>query len=241
MRRIAIVGGGQAGLPLAFGLLDSGYEVTVVSNRTPDDIRAGKVMSSQCMFDPALELERGLGLNDWEGVCPPIEGIGFSVPHPAAGGAKLIDWKARLERPAQSVDQRVKMSAWLEQFELRGGRLRIQDAGVAEFETLAATHDLVILAAGKGEVVRLFERDASRSPFDGPQRALALTYVHGLEKVQNYSRVSFKPDSRRRRVLRVSRADVERSVRHHGVRGRAPRSARLLARHSYAAGTSRHG
>jgi 2-polyprenyl-6-methoxyphenol hydroxylase-like FAD-dependent oxidoreductase len=191
MRRIAIVGGGQAGLPLAFGLLDRGYEVTVVSDRTPDDIRAGKVMSSQCMFDPALEIERGLGINDWEGVCPPVEGIGFSVPHPAAGGAKLIDWKARLERPAQSVDQRVKMSAWLEQIELRGGRLRIQDAGVAEFEMLADTHDLVILAAGKGEVVRLFERDASRSPFDRPQRALALTYVHGLEKVQDYSRVSF--------------------------------------------------
>ena len=47
MRRIAIVGGGQAGLPLALGLLDKGYEVTVVTNREPDDIRRGKVMSSQ--------------------------------------------------------------------------------------------------------------------------------------------------------------------------------------------------
>ncbi|MFX1734282.1 FAD-binding oxidoreductase [Paraburkholderia sp. A1RI_3L] len=191
MRRIAIVGGGQAGLPLAFGLLEQGYEVTVVSNRTPEDIRGGKVMSSQCMFDPALQIERDLGINDWERACPEVHGIGFAVPHPQERGAKVIDWNARLDKPAQSVDQRVKMSAWLEQVEARGGRLVIQDAGVAELEALADTHDLVVLAGGKGEVVRLFERDASRSPFDKPQRALALTYVHGLEKTPDYARISF--------------------------------------------------
>ncbi|KVL19506.1 styrene monooxygenase/indole monooxygenase family protein [Burkholderia sp. MSMB1826] len=191
MRRIAIVGGGQAGLPLAIGLLDQGYEVTVVTNRAPDDIRRGKVMSSQCMFAPALKIERDLGLNQWEDACPPVEGIGFAVPHPESVGAKIIDWSARLDRPAQSVDQRVKMPVWLELVESRGGRVLIQDAGIAELEALADNHDLVVLAAGKGEVVRLFERDAARSPFDKPQRALALTYVHGLEKAPDYSRVSF--------------------------------------------------
>ena len=62
---------------------------------------------------------------------------------------------------------------------------------MAELETLAQSHDLVILAAGKGEVVKLFERDAARSQFDKPQRALALTYVHGLAPTPDYSRVSF--------------------------------------------------
>ena len=191
MRRIAIVGGGQAGLPLAIALLDKGYEVTVVTNRTPDDIRRGKVMSSQCMFDPALQIERDLGLDQWADACPPVEGIGFAVCHPEPAGAKVVDWRARLDLPAQSVDQRVKMPVWLELFESRGGRVLIQDAGIAELEALADDHDLVVLAAGKGEVVRLFERDAARSPFDKPQRALALTYVHGLEKTSDYSRVSF--------------------------------------------------
>ncbi|MFT4246937.1 MAG: FAD-binding oxidoreductase [Pseudomonas sp.] len=191
MRRIAIVGGGQAGLPLAFGLLAKGYEVTVVTNRTPEDIRNGKVLSSQCIFDPALRIERELGIDQWEQLCPPVEGIGFAVPHPEVAGAKAIDWSARLEHPAQSVDQRVKMPAWLEQVEARGGTLLIQDVGVAELEALAASHDLVLLAGGKGEVVKLFERDAARSPFDKPQRALALTYVHGLQPSPDYSRVAF--------------------------------------------------
>lgn len=191
MRRIAIVGGGQAGLPLALSLLDRKYDVTLVSNRTPDHIRAGKVMSSQCMFDASLQIERDVGLNQWEAVCPPVEGISLTVPHPEQPGAKLIDWSHRLDHIAQAVDQRVKMPAWLELFEQRGGKLILKDAGVAELEELAATNDLVILAAGKGEVVKLFERDAARSRFEQPQRALALTYVHGLAPTPDYSRVSF--------------------------------------------------
>lgn len=191
MRRIAIVGGGQAGLPLALTLLDKGYQVTVATNRTPDDVRRGKVLSSQCMFDASLQIERDLGLNPWERDCPPVQGIGLTVPHPEQPGAKLINWASRLDKPAQAIDQRLKMPAWMELLEQRGGHLLIQDVGVAELETLAESHDLVVLAAGKGEVVKLFERDAQRSMFDKPQRALALTYVHGLEETPEFSRVAF--------------------------------------------------
>jgi 2-polyprenyl-6-methoxyphenol hydroxylase-like FAD-dependent oxidoreductase len=186
VRRIAIVGGGQAGLPLAFGLLDRGYEVTVVSNRTPAEIRAGRVMSTQMMFGSALRVERDLGINYWESACPHVEGVRFAITQTEPAAGKLVDWKTRLQRPGQSVDQRVKMAGWLERLEGRGGRLLLQDVGLPELEVLAATHDLVIVAAGKGDVVRLFERDASRSPFDQPQRALVLTYVHGLEKSGDY-------------------------------------------------------
>jgi 2-polyprenyl-6-methoxyphenol hydroxylase-like FAD-dependent oxidoreductase len=191
MRKIAIVGGGQAGLPLALGLLSKGYHVTVYTNRTPDDISSGKVMSSQCMFGESLKIERDLGLNQWEAACPLIEGIGFTVPHPELPGQKAIDWAARLDRPAQAVDQRVKMPVWMNMVEQRGGKLVIQDVGVAELEVLTAENDLVVLAAGKGEVVKLFERDVSRSTFDKPQRTLALTYVNGLEAAPNFSRVAF--------------------------------------------------
>ncbi|WP_340620260.1 styrene monooxygenase/indole monooxygenase family protein [Xenorhabdus siamensis] len=191
MRRIAIVGGGQAGLPLALGLLDKGYQVTVVTNRTPDEVRTGRVMSSQCMFDFSLQFERDLALDRWETQCPPVEGIGFTVPHPEIPHEKVIDWSARLNNYAQAVDQRIKMPFWLEQFASRGGNLEIRDVGMTELEQLTASHELVILAGGKGNIVKLLERDASRSPYDKPLRALALTYVHGMLPVPEYSRVSF--------------------------------------------------
>lgn len=191
MRKIAVVGSGQAGLPLALGLLAKGFDVTVATNRTPDDIRNGRVMSSQCMFDDSLQIERDLGLNQWEDACPTVDGIGLTVPHPDVPHEKLINWSARLHRPAQAVDQRVKMPAWLQQFERQGGRLLIEDVGIPELERLAKENELVIVAAGKSEIVKLFERDASRSAFDKPQRALALTYVNGLRPAQEYSRVAF--------------------------------------------------
>ncbi|WP_454732297.1 MULTISPECIES: styrene monooxygenase/indole monooxygenase family protein [Cupriavidus] len=190
-QRIAIVGAGQSGLQMALGLQARGYRVTLMTNRTPEQVRAGKVMSSQCMFDRALQCERELALDWWGDTCPPVEGIGLAVPHPEQPGAKLIDWAARLERPAQAVDQRLKMPAWMEAFAQRGGDLRIADAGIAELEALAAEHDLVLLAAGKGEIVNRFERDAARSPFTAPQRALALTYVNGMRPGSPFSRVAF--------------------------------------------------
>ncbi len=97
MRRIAIVGAGQSGLQLGLGLLDTGYEVTMITNRTADEIRQGKVMSSQCMFHTALQTERDLGLNFWEEQCPAVEGIGLALVNPE-NGSKAFEWSARLER-----------------------------------------------------------------------------------------------------------------------------------------------
>ena len=116
MSTILIVGAGQAGLQLGLGLLKQGHTVTVVSNRKPDDIRDGRVMSSQCMFGASLQHERDLGLNFWERECPPIDGISLVVPAPDGSG-KAIDWASRLDRPAQSVDQRVKYPVWMTELE----------------------------------------------------------------------------------------------------------------------------
>jgi hypothetical protein len=189
MRRITIVGGGQSGLQLGLGLLKKGYEVTVVSNRTAEDIYSGRVMSSQCMFHTALEAERELGINFWESDCPPVEGISLQVPGP--DGKKIVDWSARLDRYAQAVDQRLKIPGWMKEFTEKGGNLVIKDAGVADLEAYAKSSDLVVVAAGKGEIVKLFERDAAKSPYDKPQRALALTYVTGMTPRPVHSAVCF--------------------------------------------------
>ena len=162
MRKILIVGAGQAGLQLANGLAQSRYDVTVVSNRTPEQIHDGRVLSSQCMFDRSLQHERDLGLDFWESECPAVEGLSFSVPAPDGNG-KAIFFEARLDRPAQSVDQRLKMPRWLEELEGRGGRVELHEASADDLERYADENDLVIIAAGKGEVARLFERDAERS------------------------------------------------------------------------------
>ncbi|MFV2119989.1 styrene monooxygenase/indole monooxygenase family protein [Streptomyces sp. Act-28] len=178
MRKILIVGAGQSGLQLALGLQAQGYEVTLMSNRTADEIRHGRVMSTQCMFHTALQHERDLGLAFWEPRAPRIEGLGVSVAGP--DGARAVDWVGRLDGYAQSVDQRVKMAGWMDVFAQRGGQLVIHGAAVSDLDYFSRAYDLVLVAAGKGELVSMFERDPARSPFAEPQRALAVAYVHGL-------------------------------------------------------------
>jgi hypothetical protein len=191
MRKITILGGGQAGLQLACGLLQKGYEVKLVQDRTAEQIRTGKVMSSQCMFDQALENEREIGLDFWAEECPEIHSINFTVPAPDGSGNKAIDWNGKLDRPAQAVDQRRKYPVWMEEVERRGGTIEIRQATIADLEAYAAASDLTIVAAGKGDIAKLFERDAEKSPFDRPQRALALTYLHGMTPRPDHTAVNF--------------------------------------------------
>lgn len=191
MSKITIVGGGQSGLQLGIGLLQGGWDVTVVTDRSPEQIMNGRVTSSQCMFANALDHERALGIDFWDDTCPPVEGISVSVPHPEIAGAKAIEFSSRLDRPALSVDQRIKFPRWMEHFEASGGKLVLHEASVADLETYADQSALVVVAAGKGEIAKMFERDAERSQFDQPMRALALTYVTGMTPRPEYSAVCF--------------------------------------------------
>ena len=178
MAKILIVGAGQAGLQLALGLQGDGHDVTVMTDRTPDEIRAGRVLSTQCMFNTALSHERDLGLNLWDAQAPLVQGLGVSVSGPES--ARVIDWVGRLDGPAQSVDQRVKMPAWLELFAERGGKVVVNGVTVSDLDLLVRGYDLTLVAAGKGELVSMFARDEERSVFTAPQRALSVSYVHGL-------------------------------------------------------------
>lgn len=186
MRKILVVGAGQSGLQLALGLQKHGYEITLMSNRTADEIRSGRVLSTQCMFHTALQHERDLGLAFWEDRAPKIEGLGVSVADPGSyepgPAGRAIDWLGTLHDGfAQSVDQRLKMAGWIETFVQRGGQLVIHGAAVSDLDYFSRTYDLILITAGKGELVSMFGRDASRSPYAEPRRALAVAYVHGME------------------------------------------------------------
>lgn len=181
MRQITIVGGGQAGLPLAIGLLKAGLRVRLVQNRTAADLAGGKVLSSQCVFGTAREQERKLGLDLWDQEAPSITGMRIAVAAPDGSGNKAFGFIGNLAERAQSVDQRVKFPRFLELFEQLGGTVVIADAGIPELEQYANDSDLVIVAAGKGAVSQLFARDAARSPYDKPMRALSLVYTKGTK------------------------------------------------------------
>ena len=178
MRSVLIVGAGQSGLQLALGLRAEGYDVTLMSARTPPEIRAGRPMSTQGMFHDALQTERALGLDLWDDRAPAF--AGFRVTLSAPPGQQALAFNARLSHPGRSVDQRIKMADWLELAEQRGVAVEYRAVGAGELDALAARHDLTVIAAGRGDLVSIFDRDPRRSVYDAPQRGLAVAYVHGL-------------------------------------------------------------
>jgi hypothetical protein len=195
VRKILIVGAGQAGLQLALSLQAEGYDVTVMSARTPDEIRTGWPTSTQVMMYRALDREREVKLNLWDGAATPIGGIGFNLS--PAPGVSAFSFSGAWARPGNSVDQRLKMSTWIELFEQRGGRVIYHSVMTSDLSGLAPLYDLTIIAAGKGEIVELFDRDAERSHYTRPARQLAAIYLHGIADPDGVTeprmRVSLRP------------------------------------------------
>jgi hypothetical protein len=179
MRKITIVGAGQAGLMLGIGLRKQGFAVRIYSDRNAEQIHSGRILSNQCMWHGALEIERQFGLQYWDEDPPKISGFELSVVDRNQG--RLANYIAPLSNPGQSVDQRLKIPVWMGEFERLGGELIIKKVDIDDLNRRSQDSDLVILAAGKGrgELKTLFEVDETKTLFHEPQRFGASVYTTG--------------------------------------------------------------
>ena len=177
-RRIAVVGAGPAGTALALGLARAGHDLTLVSDRTAEEVGAGAVMSSQITFESALDVEHALGIADLLPPAPPIERLSYDTVR-LDGSTAAFD--TRLSTPARSLDQRVRLPLLMHEIERLGGKVVIRSAGVDDLEDLTRDHDLVVVSTGRGGLATLFPVDIDRSPYPAAQRVASLTYVSGAE------------------------------------------------------------
>jgi 2-polyprenyl-6-methoxyphenol hydroxylase-like FAD-dependent oxidoreductase len=183
MTKIAVIGAGQAGLLLGIGLVDRGHRVTLVSDRTPEQVLASAIPAGSMVFHDGLEIERELGVALWNEAAT-IDAVRIEIVAPDGSLGLFIE--ERLDYPALCVDQRLKIVRWMEVFRQRGGQLVVKPATVSDLETYARDNDLVVVAAGKGELTGLFARDDARSPFRAPARHASMVVVDGLPPWENF-------------------------------------------------------
>ncbi|MGM0922761.1 MAG: styrene monooxygenase/indole monooxygenase family protein [Bacillota bacterium] len=171
-RRICIVGTGTAGLHLAYALKNE-FDVTVISHRTAEQIRNGRIQSTQVHFGSTLERERRFSMPKWS------EHTRIESIHMTIGQQKLF--AGMLAEPALSVDQRFYFSHCLEELKERKVPVLFKKINEENLNELIEEFDLVIDCTGKKGPLFPFPIEKDFSPFQTPQRKCIVGYFRGIK------------------------------------------------------------
>jgi hypothetical protein len=175
MGNIGIVGSGIAGLQLGLFLQQRGVPVTLYSDRTPEEIRSGRLPNAVARFDQTQERERSLGIHRWDD--PELGALGA---HFRIVADPPLAFYGAFRRPASFVDMRIYLATLLDEFAARGGPVRVGAIQAADVDRLAADHDLMVVASGRGSLIEMFPRLPEFSPFAQPQRRLCVGLFRGI-------------------------------------------------------------
>jgi hypothetical protein len=180
-RRIAIVGSGQAGLVAAHGFVRAGHEVTLYSDRSAEQwLHGSRPTGTAVRFELALAYERELGLAHWDGVAPKTYGGHFTFC--PQSGNRLVTVTTRSPIYHLAIDLRLQSHRWMNDLEAAGGRVIVEKVSPERLDAIAAEHQLVLVATGRGPLAEVFPRNAARSVYDKPQRKLAMLIVTGAPR-----------------------------------------------------------
>lgn len=179
MANVSIIGSGPAGCVLAYALLRDGHDVTLYSDRTPDDwLDRSKPTGSAYLWACSIDIERELGMDFWSQDM--MGGHGVLMDHSRHVGdpnPRVLRGLVEYGRRGCGIDQRLRIHRWLSDLEARGGKLVIESVTPERADAIALASDVTVLAAGKADLGRIIERDEARSEFSEPQRNLVMGVV----------------------------------------------------------------
>jgi 2-polyprenyl-6-methoxyphenol hydroxylase-like FAD-dependent oxidoreductase len=175
MTSIGIVGSGIAGLHLGLFLQQHDIPVTIYSDRTPDQLREGRLPNTVGRAEQTQARERMLGVHHWES-----DRVRLSSLHVRINGDPPLVFRGDMSWAVSFIDMRLYLPALLEDFAARGGGVVIRTLQASDLPALAAEHDLLVIASGRASLTELFPRVPERSPFTEPQRLLCTGLYRGL-------------------------------------------------------------
>src|SRR5262245_23183084 len=148
MRKIAVIGSGQAGLLAAHGLLRAGFEVTLYSDRSPEQwLEHGRPTGTAVRFARSLAYERELELEHGHAEAPGMDGLKVTI---CSGSAKpFLTLLGRFAVSPLAIDLRLQSAQWMRELQRRGGKLVLESVSTDRIEQIANENDLTIVATGK--------------------------------------------------------------------------------------------
>jgi styrene monooxygenase len=174
-KRIAIVGAGAAGLHLGLYLLARGVDVTIHTDRRPEDYPKQRLLNTVAHHSITIARENELGVNHW-----PTDQFGYYCHYHHFGGEQPIFFRGDFKSASRAVDYRVYLPRLMQDFAARGGRIEYAELKADDVGRVAAAADLVVVCTGKGPLGQMFPHDAAHSPFGRPQRMLCVGLYQGV-------------------------------------------------------------
>jgi 2-polyprenyl-6-methoxyphenol hydroxylase-like FAD-dependent oxidoreductase len=175
MAGIGVVGAGIAGLHLSLFLQKRSVPVTLYAERTPDEVRGGRILNTAAHWAATRKRERELGIAFWDNTHTPTSCFHFYVGLP-----QPLWFRGDHEEPGICIDQRVNLPRLIEEFESRGGQVRFGPVQAADLEKLSEQHDLVVVSSGRGSLTEIFPRLPEHSPYTRPQRLVTTGLFDGI-------------------------------------------------------------
>lgn len=175
MPDVGIVGAGTAGLHLALLLQQRGLEPTLYADRTAEEVRGGRLPNTVAHHHHTRARERELGVDHWD-ESGPSYGRHYHYFHVEPP----LEFPGDFSQPSLAVDYRLYLSALLEDFEGRGGKVVYGPVEVGGIDVHGERHDLVVVSTGRGGFGELFPVDSERSPYTGPLRQLSAGLYTGV-------------------------------------------------------------
>ena len=180
-RSVAIIGAGLAGTSAALGFIDAGFDVTLYSDRDREALRdkvpptgVGVLFGASRDWDAQI-IEDLYEVGNTTGISTRL--------YSGAGDdrARVLEFNPDFNYVAQAVDLRLRADDRLARFLDRGGRFEVRSVDLDGADEIAASHDLTLVATGKGGLTSLFPVDESRSHYREPQRRLLQVTLEGVD------------------------------------------------------------
>jgi len=177
-KKIGIIGAGTAGLHLGLYLLQHDVEVTIFTDKKPDEYRGMRLLNTVAHHAVTNARETALGVNHW-----PDEKYGYFGHYYYIGiPGNPLRFYGDLHAPSRAIDYRIYQPRLMEDFENRGGIIEYREIRSEDVAKISAEFDMVVVCTGKGPFGQMFQHDAAHSPFDRPQRALCVGLFKGIKQ-----------------------------------------------------------
>ena len=161
-KSIGIIGAGTAGLHLGLYLRQHGVDATIITDKTPDQVRDARLPNSVAHHHVTLARETALGVCHWK-----PEEVGYGMHRHYFGLPEPLAFPGHFTAPSRAVDYRIYQPTLMEDFTAQGGRIEYRRIERDDIPALADRFDLIAVGAGRGAFTDLLSihRSTSRSGF----------------------------------------------------------------------------